>query len=296
MKRIIAILCCMALFFSFAGCTDEKSDYTEHQELIKNEISFSDDMLRFDLKEAGLEDVFIRDMSSSSFLVGEDVYARAYLIADDRYRGGMSTSDHYLMLKIEDKIILKDLATGDYNARMNGNIEVEDFDGDGYKEILVQEAADAFGGFGQYVSRVYKYDNGSLKTIFSSLKDEGNGVYTGFSCTVLEDYNLIIHNEFTGYEETFNYRDVRKTWYGEEDGTYFGTELRVDSFYRFEPVDVDEDGVYEIVGYQYTSLNSHVDYVGSAKTVLKYNNEKAAFEVVNAEFLRCESKTTQENK
>ena len=305
--------------FSFVGCTDKNDDYSEHQDLKeneislsedalynddysehqdlkKNEISFSEDALYFDLKEAGLENVYIRDMSPSGALIGDDLYARVYLIGDDRYRGDMSISDHYLMLITEDKIILEDLKTGEYNARLGGTVEVKDFDGDGYKEILVQEVADMFGGYGQHISRVYKYDNGQIKTIFSAFTDYEHRFDTGFSCTVLEDYNLKIQNEYTGYEEIFNYRDARKTWYGEKDCTHFDTELYVDSFYSFEPMDVDEDGVYEIIGYQYTSLNGHTDYMGSAKTVLKYDEEKSEFVVVDAEFIRCDSKPTQENK
>ena len=106
MKRLLSVLCCIIFLFSFVGCANKNDDYTEHQDLEKNEISFFDDMLHFNLKEAGLENVFIRDMSSSSVLVGDDLYAHVYLIGDDRYRGNMSTSDHYLMLITEDKIIL----------------------------------------------------------------------------------------------------------------------------------------------------------------------------------------------
>lgn len=289
MKRLIAVLCFFALLFSFSGCAQKKAEYTEHQELIKNEISFSDDILRFDLNEAGLEDVFIKDKIVTRVLVGEDLLAEVYLIADDRYGGNMSTSDHYLMLVIDDKIILHDLALGESVSRIGGNIEAQDFDGDGYEEILVQENADMFGGFGQYISRVFKYVDGKLEPTFSSRTDDGQLFDTGFSCTVLEDYNLKIQNKYTGYEEVFNYRDVRKTWHGEEGCTFFGTELLVDSFYRFESVDMDEDGVYEIIGYQYTSLDGHSDYVGSAKTVLKYDKEKSEFVVKDAEFIRCES-------
>jgi hypothetical protein len=296
MKRLISVLCCVTFLFSFVGCTNENADYTEHQDLEKNEISFFDDALHFDLKEAGLTNVFIRDMCPSSALVGDDLYARVYLVGDDRYRGNMSTSDHYLMLIIEDKIILEDLKTGNYNARLGGRIEVEDFDGDGYKEILVQEAADMFGGYGQHISRVYKYDDGQIKTIFSAFTDNEHRFDTGFSCTVLEDYNLKIQNKYTGYEEIFNYRDARKTWYGEKDCTHFDTKLLVDSFYDFKPMDVDDDGVCEVIGYQYTSLNGHTDYVGSAKTVLKYDKKKSEFVVVDAEFIRCDSKPTQEKK
>ena len=295
-KSGIVLLLGFLLVFSFSGCANKNADYTEHQDLKKTEISFSENVLRFDLKEAGLENVFIRDMPSSSALIGEGVHARVYLVGDDRYGGNMGTSDHYLMLVIGDKIILEDMKTGSYNARLGGAVEVADFDGDGYKEILVQEAAGMTGGFGQYISRVYKYDNGQLKTIFSAFSDNEHRLDTGFSCTVLEDFNLKIQNKYTGYEEIFNYRDARKTWYGEKDCTHFDKNLLVDSFYSFEPMDVDDDGVCEIIGYQYTSLNGHTDYVGSAKTVLKYDKDKFEFVVVDAEFIRCNSKPAQENK
>ena len=83
MKRLLSVLCCTMFLFSFVGCTNKNDDYTEHQDLEKNEISFFDDMLHFNLKEAGLENVFIRDMSSSSVLVGDNLYAHVYLIGDD---------------------------------------------------------------------------------------------------------------------------------------------------------------------------------------------------------------------
>lgn len=296
MKKIFLLVLICSIVVSFSGCTDKSEDLSEHQDLVKKEISKFDNVLHFDLNEAGLKKVFIRDMCPSSALVGDDLYARVYLVGDDRYRGNMSTSDHYLMLIIEDKIILEDLKTGNYNARLGGRIEVEDFDGDGCKEILVQEAADMFGGYGQHISRVYKYDDGQIKTIFSAFTDNEHRFDTGFSCTVLEDYNLKIQNKYTGYEEIFNYRDARKTWYGEKDCTYFDTKLLVDSFYDFKPMDVDDDGVCEIIGYQYTSLNGHTDYVGSAKTVLKFDKKKSEFVVVDAEFIRCDSKPTQEKK
>lgn len=290
MKKSISVFVTIVVVFAcfLESCSTKGSEYTEHQDLIKNEISFSDDVLRFDLKEAGLTDVFVRDKTVTSVLVQEDIFAQVYLIADDRYGGNMGTSDHYLMLVVDDKIILHDLAIGEYMSRMGGHIEVQDFDGDGYKEILVQESADMFGGFGQYVSRVFKYVDGEIKTIFSSYNENGEHFDTGFSCTILEDYNLKIQNEFTGYEEIFNYRDVKKVWYYEKDYKPLSKELWVDSFYRFESCDVDEDGVFEIIGYQYTCIDGHTDYVGSAKTTLKYDKEKCEFVVSKADFIRCE--------
>lgn len=63
----------------------------------------------------------------------------------------------------------------------------------------------------------------------------------------------------------------------------------VDSFNLFEPDDVDEDGISEIVCRQYTCLNSHADYAGSAMTVLKYNSDTQEFYVYDAWFEPAEN-------
>ena len=50
-KKLFVVFSAVVCIFSFVGCTSENGDYTEHQDLEKNEISFFDDALHFDLKE-----------------------------------------------------------------------------------------------------------------------------------------------------------------------------------------------------------------------------------------------------
>lgn len=58
--------------------------------------------------------------------------------------------------------------------------------------------------------------------------------------------------------------------------------INMDPFYVFEPKDVDSDGISEIICKQYTYYSMHADYAGTACSVLKFNNQAQAFEVIDA--------------
>jgi len=55
-------------------------------------------------------------------------------------------------------------------------------------------------------------------------------------------------------------------------------------FFIFDPVDVDDDGIYEIMTAQFTYLFSRADGVGTAYTILKWNNASETVDVVKAGF------------
>ena len=61
-------------------------------------------------------------------------------------------------------------------------------------------------------------------------------------------------------------------------------EILVDSLYELLPIDIDKDGIYEIMGRQYVSLVGHSDGIGSATTVLKFNNEISEFVIIETSF------------
>ena len=61
-------------------------------------------------------------------------------------------------------------------------------------------------------------------------------------------------------------------------------EILVDSLYELLPIDIDKDGVYEIVGRQYVSLIGHSDGIGSATTVLKFDKDKSEFAIIETSF------------
>lgn len=273
------------------SASDESDNrYHEHQELTATEFELDPNtMLRIDIPEAGLENIYIRDIIE--FIeIDKETYAKVYLFADDRFGGYMSTSNLYLAAEIRDRMIIKDIAKWDNQCSMFSEMDSCDIDGDGDEEIVLQEGIDLTGGAGQYLSRIFDFSDGDFKEIFSSvISDDFDDFDTGFRSEILPGRKLRIINEFTGYDEVFEGKwydsnEAYETWWYDEEGNPQERELMVDSFCEFVPEDVDGDGVYEIKCSQYTSLVGHSDHKGMAVSVLKYNNSKHRFEVVDAHF------------
>ncbi|MBR5473735.1 MAG: hypothetical protein IKU82_07090, partial [Clostridia bacterium] len=111
---------------------------------------------------------------------------------------------------------------------------------------------------------------------------------TGYSIEILKDRKFIINNINTGYSEMFVDKrgddEYYKFWWYDENGEPTNCEINVDSFYEFIPVDIDNDGIYEISCRQYVSLIGHSDGLGYVKTILKYNNETSQFEIIDTKF------------
>jgi len=173
---------------------------------------------------------------------------------------------------------------------------IHDVDGDKQDEVIIHQDVDMFGGAGQYRTMVYKVSDDELKELFKSPSSEGL-FDTGFRRSFLDGYNFQVRNIYSEYSEIFDFRhyDSKESFWDENGKPYNrdywdewdewdGSLLWVDSFCDFKPTDIDNDGVFELECGQYTSLNSHADYIGDAKSVLKYNPKTQAFEVVSAEF------------
>ncbi|MBQ1999487.1 MAG: hypothetical protein II220_08400, partial [Spirochaetales bacterium] len=211
MRKMMAVMIFILLILGLCSCkadetktgeADNKENYREHQELTAFQMSFdADNMLRVSIPEANLNNVFIRKASSNE-LLDNDIYGQVYLLADDRYGGNRGTSDHYLAVVINDKIVVEDLSKWEDQACYSGNIELCDFDGDEDKEILLHECVGMTGGVGQYLSRVFNFDDNKLVETFCS--DNGTDNFnTGYSINILKDRKFIIENEITKYSEQF---------------------------------------------------------------------------------------------
>ena len=257
--------------------------YPDHQELLTDEFDFNNRDMRISFEEAGLKNLFIRDVSAR-VLVEEKLYGQVFLLGDDRFDFDRIVADHYLVLVTVDKVFVKDLGGPAYS----GKIELCDLDGDGDSEILLHETISVTGGAGGYYSAVFDFIDGEFIKLFAS--PESKHFDTGFEIEILENNEFLIKNRFTQYSETFilNARseDYYKKWWYDENGVPINDRgLWVDSFLEFKPVDIDNDGVYEIQTRQYTCLVDHSDFIGEAISVLKYNNKIKAFEVIEAEFI-----------
>ena len=108
----------------------------------------------------------------------------------------------------------------------------------------------------------------------------------GFVGVISPDYKMKVSNASLNYEIQFDYLDRQYL-----DGTVFDDSdettddvLWIDSFYSFVPTDIDNDGVYEIEGVQYSCVFWHSNYIGDIKTVLEYDSTTNSFVVIDGSF------------
>jgi len=239
--------------------------------------------------------LLIDTQTSSSWddLLEETIHNTVYLFFYDYTDFTHSSWNSFLLVESETTSGIKQLPQMLDYCIFGMTMYIHDVDGDKQEEIIIHQDVDMFGGAGQYRTMVYKIADYELKEIFKSPSYEGL-FDTGFRSSFLDGHNFQISNIYTGYSEVFdfiNYDSKESFW--DENGLprswddwdeWDGSWLCVDSFYSFCPIDVDNDGVFEFECVQYSYLNSHADYIGDAKSVIKYNAETSAFDVVFAEF------------
>lgn len=272
--RVITAVLCIGVIAAFSLNTfffGEKS--REHQRLEKTEAYFDfEDTMRIDVPKIGLENVFVRQLEGN-IKISADSFATVAILSDNRYEAYNHIPDNYLVVIADEKIVAIDLTSWEEQFSLGGEFECADVDGDCDAEFLVQENIGLSGGAGQYLSRVFDFKDGKLIEIFSS--DTETGLYdTGFSIRILDGNKYEIKNKFTDYCEVFSFEEERIN----------KGELALDSFYKFEHCDIENDGVYEIRCCQYASLLDHSDFVGTAVSVIKYDKEKSVFVVTDSCF------------
>jgi len=192
---------------------------------------------------------------------------------------------HYPVLVIDGngKLIYKKIP----NGALGSYFTLCDIDGDGYGEIVTQCCIAMSGGAGGYASAVYKLSGDDLDLIYSYDREDTD---TGFYLELSDGFKHTVRNKFTSLETSFT-RDWKNPYFDKKGKI---TELAkayneekdfwADSFKSFEPKDIDGDGVYEILTAQYCCLLGHVDDLGTAYTVLKYDKAKKEMRVIKAGF------------
>lgn len=162
-----------------------------------------------------------------------------------------------------------------------------DVDGDHTEEIILQQTIGMTGGAGQYLSRVYKIKNGDVIEMFTSSMP--NTFNTGFKYTAKENYKVEVQNRFTTFDMVYDIKEMEKIRSILYDGNGKRNETPenpyIDSFFSFKPIDVNLDGVFEIECKQYVALNSHSNYLGTAVSIVKYNQSAEKFEVIQSSFI-----------
>lgn len=142
------------------------------------------------------------------------------------------------------------------------------------------------------------YENDILKITpdgIIHLLNANNAFYmtTSFNTRLKDNFNVEITNKYVSFKKTVNVKGINdekyEDSYWETDGKLAVIEtddkVRIDeTFCSFEPQDVDDDGIYEIVCLQYASLGDYTSSIGNMGVTLKYNTQLKQFEIVSANF------------
>ena len=236
-------------------------------------------------KEDIPQDHTIGQSATGKFLIG-DVSVPVQRDVQIIYNYTEDKLYHYshLIIKDESETLTYNLSESDVGSYAD-LLYVCDIDGDNADEIIIQRTAGMTGGAGQYISQIFKVENNQIKEIFHS--SSSNKFDTGFSSDMQDNYMLVIVNRHTGYEKALDisakgYLDV---FYNEEGSLISKTDIFADSFHSFSPVDVDNDGIFEIKANQYVSFYGHSDYIGTAVSILKYRSNTKKFDIIETEFI-----------
>lgn len=212
---------------------------------------------------------------------------------------------HFLCIDTGDAILCHYM--GDTFHRFS-ELYFADIDGDGADEIIAhfytmaaREPSSA--------SCVLKYENGRINTLLYA--DGTNVEEQQINCPDL-DFEIAFHNGYqyritnreTGYEKTVDTRNEQGPWEIIFDASgnvnaehpLYGSSFEKDiprknlclpsNFLLFQPVDIDGDGVFEIVAGQVFEQKIQLSYTfGTACCLLKYSSETEKFEIVTALYL-----------
>ena len=171
-----------------------------------------------------------------------------------------------------------------------------DINGDEKEEVIVNNVRTAM-GIGVYKLQVFEIRN-ELISLYDFPKSDyiyyGPNPYIpyeelnfGFSGELLDGYKMSIKFPDLNYEKTIQLpqNKIDDSFYS-ESGTALNKNTNVlefNTFFNVELVDVDSDGVFEIVGTQHVSYGI-IRSIGHATVVLKYIQSDSSFEPIKVEF------------
>ena len=190
-------------------------------------------------------------------------------------------TNRYMIADTGERFIIEEL----FNGVGKLKIYYVDVDGEKGEEIVVHMNTGGNGGYGIHISYVFRLDENKFFSLFDSETD--TWMRNAFKSELKADYKAVITCREAAFEKVIDL-SKRKSMYDNNVFDSQGNPINNhkiwfdSSFYRFEPVDTDNDGIYEIVCRQYSSLYSHIDFTGIAQLTLKCSG--SMFEIIDADF------------
>lgn len=281
MKRFIVIFMVL-LFTIMSGCNIIPSSEKPKDQSF---ISTSDELSELDLDNLEMSNFTVMQ-TEEVFFSNSDIIDKIYLLADYTEFGDEIYHVPYLAVALGSDLELIRLSQNESTGSFSDEMYICDIDGDKDEEIIIQQTVGMSGGAGQFVSKVFDFKEDSVVEVFVSSNLD---IYdTGYYCITKNNYLIEIYNKNTDYVTTLNVSDkdnYRNVFFDKYGNVIKEAEVYCDSFYEFYPEDVNDDDVSELVCLQYLSLNGHSDYIGTAKSVLRYNVSLQQFEVVQTNII-----------
>ena len=177
---------------------------------------------------------------------------------------------------------VKDGATGETtdvalaeNAGYAPQLWIGALTGEEKNDVFVSTASGGSGGYSYY--SVFTFKDGAYAPIFDTESFNAENAYT----VVYQDNELVaVTNVATGvrYLVSLSGReaDYLSGLYNEDGTLKTATEGEVYPLGNLYPVDIDADGVYELVAVQVVCGLYHADVLGNVLTVLEWNGEAYA--------------------
>jgi len=265
------------------------------------EITYEDEVSGFDKYKTFVAEILNYDVSAIPYIMTRQAEtallspgsASKVMVFEVFIYGGPVYNIPVIVIDTDGDIICEVLIEFSYYTEFS----ISDIDGDGYAEILMHHETGGNGGAGSHETDVYKLDGSSLNKLFyyPGYDHAGNRSEfdTGFTLTLTDGWLHTVENKYTGYSLSFVREMTNENPYFDEQGnTRANAEENIIEksygvdpfFFIFDPVDVDDDGVYEIMTAQHTYLWGRADGVGTAYTILKWNNASKTMDVIKAGF------------
>lgn len=161
------------------------------------------------------------------------------------------------------------------------------------EEILVRAWSGKINEPGNYATYVLKITNTEFVSLLSS--SEIKKFTQTFTAELKPNYNISVYNKTSGFSETINVNDINSKFASSvwnNDGSILSGKTSADVIFEeayngFEPRDVDNDGIHEIVCTQSTSIGNKVNVIGYAATTLKFNYDSGKFEIFATDFYKA---------
>ncbi|MDR1616337.1 MAG: hypothetical protein LBR98_04935 [Syntrophomonadaceae bacterium] len=293
--------------FTALSGDDELSGYDEYKQLTVQYLNYSPELIpRLRVYQAETGNLAAGLNNTAVILLG--------LLSEDN-------PFYYTPLIFIDagnETLCKELINGAYFTEFY----LADIDGDRGDEIIIYNETEAKSESNSRAVSIFKWENGDLVNIFyhngnpdvisgytdtagnnansipESRDNAGNKnsrtvftLDTGFELVLSDSFLYTIENRFTDFSITFVRQNLNP--YFEEDGNLTDVAPLINNgqwdgidpcFNIFKPVDYNNDGIFEIMAAQYCSLWGRADNIGTAYSLMQWDNEKYSFDIIKSDF------------